>query len=107
MKKLVLTVIFSSVLSAPVLAETMTVEFAPASGDKVTAVLDTTSHTININGTTSAFTWDEAANTLCAPGPDGEICVAFDGQVDEIGSTTTYTRNDGITGVATLLAKAE
>ncbi len=106
MKKLIIAAA-ATLMSASAFAGSMTIEFAPSDGDKITFVLDTTSKTATANGQTGTYTWDEASNTLCGDETIGNICVTFDEVVKEAGTSTGYTRSDGVKGTATLVSISE
>lgn len=106
MKKSVIAIVASLALSAPALAGTMTLEFVPTEGETVTVVLNTETSMATMGDTSVPFTFDEAAKTLCADAPEGNVCVTMDEIVNPptVGASTGYTSTTGETGTMTIKA---
>ncbi len=107
MKKFILAAVSAIFLAAPAYAGSMTIEFAPEDGDKVTIILDSTAQTATIGDQTSPYSWDETGKTLCGGEAEQKVCVTFDEVSHDVGFTTGYTRNDGVTGTATVISVTE
>ncbi len=105
MKKLIAGAAVALLAAAPALAGEIVIELTRDSGENFTLVLDTTASTASVNGSTpEAYTWDEGTNELCA---SSGLCVTFAEASQEVGSSTTYTTNEGNAGTATLVAFSE
>lgn len=105
MKKLIAGAVVALLAAAPALAGEMVIELTRNSGESFTLVLDTEAGTASVNGSTpESYTWDEASNELCA---SSGLCVTFAEASQEIGSSTTYSTNEGNSGTATLISVSE
>ncbi|MBO6728751.1 MAG: hypothetical protein QUV02_03580 [Maricaulis sp.] len=105
MKKLIAGAAVALLAAAPAFAGEMVIELTRSSGESFTLVLDTTAGTASVNGSTpESYTWDEGTNQLCA---SSGLCVTFAEASQEVGSSTTYTTNEGNSGTATLVSYSE
>jgi hypothetical protein len=101
-KTLILALLAAAAL--PAFAATTTVEFVPATGDKVVAVFSDDG-TVTFNGSAPvAYTMDEAAKKICST-PNGTAdCATFDTWGNAVGHSTGYTTDAGSSGVANVTA---
>ena len=105
MKKMMAAAAVALLAAAPALAGEMVIELTRSTGESFTLVLDTDASTASVNGSTpEAYTWNESTNELCAA---SGLCVTFAEASQEIGSSTTYTTNEGNSGTATLVSVSE
>ncbi|MEM6627788.1 MAG: hypothetical protein AAF719_13920 [Pseudomonadota bacterium] len=98
----------SALMAAPAMAGVATIEFANDDGNTSTWTFNDETMMATADGVDAgAYTWDEAAATLCGATPDGEVCATFDDPKSEVGHSSTYTLSTGGGGTATIKALEE
>lgn len=99
-------ILASVVIGAPAFADQITVDFVRTDASVTTAVFDDEASTVTMGANTVPYTLDPETKTLCAQGPDGEVCVVFETLVNPltVGFSTPYQTNTGVKGVATVTA---
>lgn len=107
MKKVLIAAAAAAMFSTSAIAATITVEFTPGEGEKQVWKFDQEAgKATGPSGKEYDYTFDEAAQKLCANVEDGELCATFeggDGKI-EVGATATYSATNGSTGSATITA---
>ncbi|MEL6285067.1 MAG: hypothetical protein AAFQ18_02565 [Pseudomonadota bacterium] len=112
MKTVLTAAAFAMAVSSPAFAATMTLEFAPDDGSPAASwVFDDSTMTATApDGSTGPYTWDEEAGVLCGTDPDGnDVCatIVMTEEAPTVGSSSTYTLNNGDTGTVTVKAMTE
>lgn len=107
MKKIAVLAAIAAFSAAPAFAASVTIKFESAEG-AITATFDQSTMTYTADdGTSGPYTYDEAAHTICATEQD--LCITFENpdETPTVGSTSSYTANNGSSGTATVTAMAE
>lgn len=108
MKKFSLITIAAVILTAPLSAMTVKVEFKDSTGSAAIWTFDdATKMATPAGGAPVPYTYDEDTRKLCSSLEGSEICATYDEEMNAPGSSSPFTRSDGDRGVATLLEVKE
>lgn len=109
MRKMIALTAAVAALAAPAFAASMTLEFASAEGEALVMTLNDDGTYTLPDGTTGAYTWDEATSTLCGDLGEENVCATIEGASEEpaVGDSASYTATNGNSGTVTVMAIAE
>jgi len=103
-KAMIFGAIAVALTAAPAFAGHTAIQMTRDSGESFLVVLNSDGTATVNGGAPEAYTWDEANYVLCAA---SGLCVTFASVSQEVGSSTTYTTNQGNSGTATLVERVE
>lgn len=109
MRKFLALAAAGALFATPVLAQTMTVEFADDAGQAITVTLAGDGTYTASDGTAGTYTWDIETKTLCGTSDEGTLCatIAEATETPAVGDSSPYTTDAGGSGTATITALEE